>query len=625
MCGIAGIVSHNPSNIHLPILKKMSDAIAHRGPDGEGFWINDAHTVGFAHRRLSVIDLSEEASQPMHFFNSDENRNKRYTIIYNGEIYNYLEIRDELFSRGYQFKNRCDTEVILAAYDCYKEECLQYFDGMFAFAIWDNKEQTLFMARDRFGEKPFFYWHDAAQGFYFASEMKALWAAGIEKEIDQQVLLYYLAIGLSQFPAEKEKTFYKHIRSLPPAHYIKWDITQPAFTVKEYWDIDRHMQKDRGEEKTLEEFRSLFFTSIKRRLRSDVWIGTSLSGGLDSSSIVSVINNIITTEDYKSFSAVFPGYEKDESAYIAEVATAFGLDDYYIAPTAGDFVNDLDMLCYHHEQPFGSASVYTQYAVCKLAKQHNTKVLLDGQGADETLAGYHKYLHWYLQESLARQKFSTFIKEKAALQKNKLLLNWSYKNYISAYAPALTASALRKRQYKALTGNNELTEDFIRSFNIADKIYKPEVSRLNDILYFDTMQHGLDELLRIADRNAMSHGIEMRLPFLSHELVEFIFSLPSTYKIRNGYTKWLLRESVKYIIPSSIVWRKDKVGFEPPQKSWMDDPALIERIVDAKKKLADAGILKKEIADGITRSTGAYDRNNFDWRYLVAGNLLGKV
>lgn len=622
MCGIAGIVSHDPANIHLSVLKKMADAVSHRGPDGEGFWINDEHTVGFAHRRLSVIDLSEEASQPMHFFHNDPDQNNRYTIIYNGEIYNYLEIRDELFSRGYQFKNRCDTEVILAAYDCYKEECLQHFDGMFAFAIWDNKEQTLFMARDRFGEKPFFYWYDEQTGFYFAGEIKALWAAGIEKQVDEQALLYYLALGVTQFPNEKESTFYRNIKAIPPAHYVKWGIKNKSFAPVKYWDIDKNIHNDPGEKDAVEKFRSLFFTSVKRRLRSDVWIGTSLSGGLDSSSIVSVINNIITSEDYKSFSAVFPGYEKDESSYIKEVALAFGLDDYSIAPTADDFIKDFDTLCYHHEQPFGSASVYTQYAVCKLAKQHNTKVLLDGQGADEILAGYPKYFHWYLQELIATRKFAAFFKEKKALTQNNLLSGWNYRNYISAYAPALTASVLKNRQYKLLTGNTELTPDFIHSFNCANKIYKPEVRRLNDILYFDSMQMGLEELLRNADRNAMAHGIEMRLPFLSHELVEFIFSLPAAYKIQHGYTKWILRESVKYIIPSSIVWRKDKIGFEPPQKMWMAQPAFAERIRESRKTLAKSGILKIEMIHADTRSADAYERKNFDWRYLVAGNLL---
>ncbi|MFT3949671.1 MAG: asparagine synthase (glutamine-hydrolyzing) [Agriterribacter sp.] len=623
MCGIAGIVSHNPSNIHVPALKKMADTIAYRGPDGEGFWINGEHTVGFAHRRLSIIDLSAEASQPMHF--SPPGQPQRYTIIYNGEIYNYLEIREELFSRGYQFRNRCDTEVILAAYDCYKEDCLQYLDGMFAFAIWDEKEQTLFMARDRFGEKPFFYWYDVQQGFYFASEMKALWAAGIEKQIDEQALLYYLALGFTQFPHEKERTFYSNIKTIPPAHYIQWNTRHSTFRAVKYWDIDKRVQKDLGEAETLEKFRSLFFTSVKRRLRSDVLIGTSLSGGLDSSSIVSVINNIITTADYKSFSAVFPGYEKDESAYIDEVATAFGLDDYRVAPTAEDFMNDFDTLCYHHEQPFGSASVYTQYAVCKLAKKHDTKVLLDGQGADEILAGYSKYLHWFLQELISSGKFTAFSKEKTALQGNSQQLNWNYKNYVSAYTPALTASLLEKRAYKNLKNNTELNADFIQANNGINKVYKPEVHQLNDILYFDTMVMGLEELLRNADRNAMAHGIELRLPFLSHELVAFVFSLPAKYKIQQGYTKWILRESVKYIIPAAIVWRKDKVGFEPPQKMWMDQPALAGRIHEAKQRLSVAGILKKEIADTGTRSTDAYDRKNSDWRYLVAANLLSKV
>lgn len=623
MCGIAGIISRNTSLIYPDRLQKMADAVSHRGPDGEGSWINPGNTVGFAHRRLSIIDLSPEAAQPMHFSSPFSEYKNRYTIVYNGEIYNYLEIREELFSKGYFFQNRCDTEVILAAYDYYKTDCLQHFDGMFAFAIWDEKEQTLFAARDRFGEKPFFYFFDETDNtFYFASEMKALWAVGIEKELDRQALLYYLALGFTQFPTSKEKTFYKNIKALQPAHYITWQIGEELLITHRYWDIDKTNNFNAGEKEAVEMFRSLFFTSIKRRLRSDVLTGTSLSGGLDSSSIVAVINNLITSENYKSFSAVFPGYEKDESSYITAVVSAFGLNEHTTAPDAASFINDFEKLCYHHEQPFGSSSVYTQYAVCQLAKQNNTKVLLDGQGADETIGGYSKYMHWYLQELLARKEFSLFAKEKAALQENNIPFEWSYKNYIAAYAPGITASSLQKRAFNNLSNNNELTTDFISAFTDKGDIYKPGVQRLNDILYYNVMQFGLEELLRNADRNSMAHGVEMRLPFLSHELVEFIFSLPAEYKIQSGYPKWILRESVKYIMPASVTWRKDKIGFEPPQNEWMKNSVLQEWVLNAKQKLCTAGILKKDTLDKPVRPAGAYEADNYDWRYLIAGTLL---
>jgi asparagine synthase (glutamine-hydrolysing) len=620
MCGIAGIVSQDASQIHIGRLKAMNDAIAHRGPDGEGFWINPSNTVGFAHRRLSVIDLSAAAAQPMHLATTDPL--PRYTIVYNGEIYNYLEIRDELFSKGYIFQSRCDTEVILAAYDHYKEECLRHFDGMFAFALWDEAEQTLFIARDRLGEKPFYYtMGNAGDTFLFASEMKALWAAGIEKKADRQSLLYYLGAGLTQFPMEKSRTFYANIQSLPPAHYIKWQIAAQQFAVKRYWDI--HPKHDFiSRERATEQFRSLFFTSVKRRLRSDVRTGTSLSGGLDSSAIVGVINNLITTENYKSFSAIFPGFEKDESRYIEAIAATFGLDDYTTTPSAETMVNLFEKLCYHQEQPFGSAGIYTQYEVCKLARKHGTKVLLDGQGADEILGGYSRHIHWYLQELLVKRKFNLFSREKNALQENNIAFQWGYRNYLAAFAPASTATALKRKEEKNIFTNTELTREFISAYFEKNKIYKRSVSSINDILYYDVMETGLEELLRYADRNAMAHGIEMRLPYLNHELVEFVFSLPAAYKIHQGFTKWILRESVKYIIPPAIAWRKDKVGYEPPQAQWMKHASFESLVINARKKLAASGILRKEIADIPVRPSAAYARDNYDWRYLVAAAFI---
>ena len=234
MCGIAGIISQNRSVINYVVLKKMADSLAHRGPDGEGHWINKNHCAGFAHRRLSIIDLSSEAAQPMHYM-------QQYSIVYNGEIYNYLELKKELKKSGYHFNTSSDTEVILAAYDCYKENCLQYFDGMFSFAIWDEKEQTLFAARDRFGEKPFYYYYEKDL-FAFASEMKALWAAGIEKSVEKKMILNYISLGYVQNPANKSQTFYKNIFSLPPAHFLSFNVNSNHLLIENYWDIDKQAQ-----------------------------------------------------------------------------------------------------------------------------------------------------------------------------------------------------------------------------------------------------------------------------------------------------------------------------------------------------------------------------------------------
>jgi len=613
MCGIAGIISKNTSSINEGILKKMTDAIAHRGPDGEGFWINKNNCVGFGHRRLSIIDLTNAGAQPMHYHD-------RYTIIHNGEIYNYIELKEQLSKLGYTFQSQSDTEVILAAYDKYKEACLQHFDGMFAFAIWDEKEQTLFCARDRFGEKPFHYSFDETQ-FSFASEAKALWTSGIEKKTNYPLLLNYLVLGYTETAADHTITFFQNIFSLPAAHYLSFNYREFTFTISRYWDCDKETKISMSEEDAIEKFNQLFTASIKRRLRSDVTLGISLSGGLDSSSIIASINKIQGTNSLQTFSAVFPGFEKDESKYIQSVTEKFNLKNYSVTPTADDLIKSLEKLCYHQEIPFTSSSIFAQYKVFELAKQQNVKVLLDGQGADEILAGYNKYIHWYLQELLAARNLK-FNKEKRALKKNKISFTWNIKNYVAAWFPAQATYQLEKRETKKLLHFPDITNDFKNAYLDKQSILKPIVFKLNDALYFSTFQSGLEELLRYADRNSMAHGREVRLPFLNHELVQFIFSLPSHFKIHNGYTKWLLRKSMENNLPESIVWRKEKIGFEPPQKNWMENILLQEYLHEAKSNLVKEGILKSSALNKKIQPHNAYAAENFDWRYLIAATCI---
>ena len=530
----------------------MTDSIAHRGPDGEGFWINGNNHAGFGHRRLAIIDLSGQASQPMHYVG-------RYSVVHNGEIYNYIELREGLKKKGYSFRTGSDTEVILAAYDCYKAECLQYFDGMFAFAIWDEKEQTLFCARDRFGEKPLYYCFDEEQ-FIFASEAKALWATGLEKKANQPLLLNYLALGHTQTPVDKTITFYQEIFSLPPAHFLELHLSTFLFQLTDYWDCNKETRISISEDNAAEKLNELFFASVKRRLRSDVPIGTSLSGGLDSSSIAAVINEINANSfSHKTFSATFPGFDKDESKYVSLAVKKFNLENYSVTPTADGFIKDLEKLCYHQETPFSSSSVYAQYKVFELAGQHRVKVLLDGQGADEVFAGYTKYIHWHLQE-LIRANLLAAGKEINALRKNKIPFEWGWKNYLAAWFPAQAANQLEKKEARKLLKQPDIADDFKQQYFDRQTIYKPLVIKLNDILYFNTLQQGLEELLRYADRNSMAHSREVRLPFLSHELVQFIFSLPGSFKIRNGWTKWILRKTMENKLPSEIAWRSDKIG-----------------------------------------------------------------
>ncbi len=621
MCGIAGILSPDTKNVTRQRLQKMTDALQHRGPEEEGFWLNEEQTIGLGHRRLSIIDLSAAGSQPMLYLD-------RYTITYNGEIYNYIELKDTLSKKGYYFTSECDTEVVLAAYACYSKDCLQYFDGMFAFAIWDKVEQTLFCARDRFGEKPFYYtFLQKHNQLVFASEMKALWAAGVYKKMDNEMLLNYLTLGWVQNPVNKQQTFFEDIISLPPSHYLLYKFSgnnEPYLEVKSYWDINKESRIAAGSDDFVKQnFLELFTTSVKRRLRSDVAIGSSISGGLDSSSIVAMVNKLLDNAGkHKTFSAVFPGFEKDESKQIGEVAEYFTLTNYKVTPTADDFIYDFGKLIYHQEEPFQSSSIYAQFKVYELAKQKGVTVILDGQGADETMAGYSKYYHWFWQEKIAGCNLKEAKSEINSAKKNGQQIKWGWKNYLAAFLPQLTANQLQNNSYKKQSNHPDLTYDFFLHNYNKTKTIKPPVTKLNDILYFNTMQFGLEELLRYADRNAMAHSREVRLPFLNHELVQFIFSIPSSFKIKEGFTKHVLRMSMNDLLPQSIVWRKDKVGFEPPQKQWMQHTRVEEYIMESRRKLVHQGILKQDVLQKPVRHHSAHAAENFDWRYLCAAQCM---
>lgn len=596
-------------------LKPMTNSLAHRGPDGEGIWINSSGETGFGHRRLSIIDLSDAGKQPMSYAD-------RYHIIHNGEIYNYPEVKEELQKKGYSFFSKTDTEIIAAAYDRWKEDCLDHFDGMFAFAIWDEKEKELFAARDRFGEKPFFYFFNDEQ-FVFASEIKALWAAGIERKPNLKMLFNFITIGYVDNPNQPEETFFENINKLPAATSLKYKLSDNELSFEKYWDIDLDDKRRKiSDEEAIEQFSELFSTSVKRRLRSDVSIGTSLSGGLDSSSVVATSYKLRAASDsHKCFSAAFPDFEKDESGFSKQVADTFHLQQFITNISVEDLISDFEKFFYQQEEPVTSASGYAQYKVFELAKQQDVKVLLDGQGADEILAGYHKYYKWYWQELFHNRKLLRSGELRAA---KKLGVNESFgfKNIIASLFPEL-ASVILERQYllNALR-QEDLMHDFIKLQSREAYYATPPYFNLNGVLYFNTCMHGLEELLRYADRNSMAYGREVRLPFLNHELVEFIFSLPAGFKIRNGWTKWLLRETMKNELPGEIVWRKDKVGFEPPQQQWMQHSKMQEIIFESKKKLVSEKILKQEVLNKKIVPKPAYDDDNFDWRYLATSFLF---
>jgi asparagine synthase (glutamine-hydrolysing) len=618
MCGIAGIISNDHLLVSEERIKKMTAALAHRGPDGEGHWINSAIALG--NRRLSIIDLTEAGNQPMHYLD-------RYVIIHNGEIYNYIELKEELQKKGYRFFSKTDTEVIAAAYDNWKEECVDRFDGMFAFAIWDKKEKELFAARDRFGEKPFFYFIDKDQ-FLFASEMKALWAAGIEKKVNLKLLFNYLTIGYVDNPNIPEETFFENILKLPAAGYLKFSMSNFQCSIFNYWDIEiENENKNIDDAEAIVKFGNFLERSVKRRLRSDVPVGTSLSGGLDSSSVIATLHSLTTHLPVRNglpltaFSAVFPNFEKDESSYATTIAAKFHLDHFTTTPTAACLYDELEKLFYYQEEPFSSASIYAQYKVYQLAKQKGTTVLLDGQGADEILAGYHKYYKWYWQELFRKRKLSSSYELPAAKQLG-IAEKFTWKNRVAALFPEFATIVLERQYLVNALKHEDLTKVFIQLQSKEAYYITPEIFSLNGVLYFNTCMHGLEELLRYADRNSMAHSREIRLPFLDHEMVEFIFSLPANFKIRNGWTKWLLREAMKNKLPDEIVWRRDKTGFEPPQQEWLSNENIQELVINAKQKLVDEKILKPEVLLKPVIAKPAHERDNYDWRYLSSAFLF---
>lgn len=548
MCGIAGIFNISGEKVQVESLKKMTDSIAHRGPDGEGFWLNSNETIGFGHRRLSIIDLSDGGRQPMHYLQ------KRYTIVYNGEIYNYLELKKELEKAGYHFQSESDTEVMLALYDFKKEACLYDLDGMFAFAIWDEQEQELFCARDRFGEKPFHYFYNQ-KTFVFASEAKALFALGIKKEIDLVKLQGYITNAVNEYPTE---TYFRDILKLEQGNFLK--IKNGEMSIKRYFDLYVETKIFyKNENDYAEHFDELFMTSIKRRLRSDVPVGTSLSGGLDSSSVVCYIHKALNGSlNQKAFSARFYDHRHDEGKWIDIIKNKTGVQHFNVYPNPENTCKDINKMTWSHETPLGSLSNCAQYYVMELAKKNNVTVILDGQGADEFLAGYEPYAQYSQWEHFYNFKFRKFLKER----------NIHYKKY---------GNRLRLGYYFI---PKSLFSKFFLPGNTDNRYFQSLKSKLR----FDLKYH-LPELLTYADRNAMIHSVETRLPFLYHELVNFVLACPTPLIFDNVTTKVILRNAIKGTVPDEIVNRLDKLNYNPRQDVWLHYFEIPEKFLPKKFSL----------------------------------------
>jgi asparagine synthase (glutamine-hydrolysing) len=623
MCGIAGIVSVNKNEVSQQRLKLMTDIIAYRGPDGEGQWISENGNVGLGHRRLSIIDLTHNADQPMHYMD-------RYTIIFNGEIYNYIELKEKLIKQGYLFKTESYTEVLMALYDKEKENCLSLLDGMFSFAIYDTKENQIFAARDRFGEKPFYYNYEPGKHFIFGSEMKCLWVSGIKKEVNNHMLFAYLNYGILQNQRNENETFYNNCTNLPHRHYLKLSVNNCLLSLTKYYDISiNNINHTITEAQAKEKFRELCYTSVTRRLRSDVTVGSSLSGGLDSSLIVCIIDQLKkgTQQKQNTFSAIFPGYAKDERKYIDYVIERTNVLPHFITPHDDGLIEDMEKLSWHQEEPFGTASIYAQFCVMRLAKENNVTVLLDGQGADEYLAGYHSYYHQFFNDlrknypGISQIQYNEYLQLRKGNNINPSMKK-DLKYFVRLGIPGILKTGKNLVNYYNHKKSSFFSEEFYIT-NIKDNpIPYSYFKDLNTALYHDILQGELQILLRYCDRNSMAQSREVRLPFLYHELVEFVFSLPPYFKINKGWTKWIMRTAFDNILPEQIGWRKDKIGYEPPQNNWLQNKNVQEKIHESKRKLYKHNIIsKKEFERNISLSSSS-EVNNKKWEIWMAGEMF---
>lgn len=545
MCGITGVIALN--NVNKGIVEKMTNVISHRGPDGEGFFYGDNYVFG--HRRLSIIDLSEAGKQPMTYLES------RYIITFNGEIYNYLELKDELECNGYKFKTNTDTEVIMASYDFWGVDCLNKFNGMWAFVLFDKVKQMFLLSRDRFGIKPLYYY--CSNGvFVFASEIKSLLSCDyVKTEINNEYIQSYIKEGPIDYGRE---TAFNNIFRFNFSSYVECDLNtliQNKWTYEKYWEypkvtLSKQPFNKIEAEKYAKKYYNLLKDSVKLRLRSDVKVGSALSGGLDSSSIVYLVNKILREEGktdlQETFSSVYK-HEKtkdcDESEYVNILAKDLKVNSNQIEPNEEDIPEEHEKMIYMMETPPESTCM-SGWHTFKKVKEVGVTVSLDGQGADEQLAGYLSYLMPYFASMPILKivkEVKSFIKvpyAKGAILKGVIM------NLLAIFLSKKVANRIYYKKYK---------QNFI--FDLNEKLK-------ND---FETSLVGL---IHYSDHVSMGHSIESRMPFMDYRLVEFLATVPIEYKLHNGWTKYIARLAFDKKIPDEITWRKDKMGWPIPEDYW---------------------------------------------------------
>jgi len=535
VCGIFGAVSFREPFSDAEVSKFLDavDMVHYRGPDNRDFFLSDDRKVFLGHRRLSIIDLSSEGNQPLVI--------NDMAIIYNGEIFNYLELRRELENLGVSFKTNTDTEVILRVYQQYGTKGFEKLNGMWAFAILDLREKKLILSRDRFSIKPLHYL-SLGNHLYFASEIKQLLAFLPKREINEEQMFVFLEQGIVDYDIN---TFIKGIKKVEAKHNMIVDLTSEKTVSEKYWDYTFKEISDL--DSAIDEFRELFFDSVKLRLRSDVKLGALLSGGLDSSSIVVACNSLQPVESY---SVVTREKKYSEEQYIDILTTRLSIPNKKLFFTPTHVLDNLYNVLYHQDEPFAGMSIVAQYMIFnKIKSETDVKVVLSGQGADEVLMGYLKYYFMYLKEAISKGKLIHFFSEALGSFVNHTAL-WQFdlrsgKRYLGSLAK-LPFVSTHKKSLEAIGS----------------------AKTLRDRQILDLDKYSVPVLTRYEDRNSMANSIEVRNPFLDHRLVNFCLSLPENYKIRNGWSKFILRESMKEL-PNEIRWRRDKKGFVTPEALWL--------------------------------------------------------
>ncbi len=602
MCGIAGFIDKRLDEQSRPrVLESMLESIAHRGPDARGRHFDG--NIALGHNRLSILDLSAEGNQPMC-------RGSAW-IVFNGEIYNYIELRDLLKrEHGMQFSTGTDTEVILAAYHVWGRDCVERFVGMWSFALWDTERRQLFCSRDRFGIKPFHY---ILQGerFYFGSEVKALYSCPLfSADVDEFQVLVGLQLGWN---AWSDHTYYKEVKTLPAGHNLVW-YEGGMVEVYSYWSLTTIQSSAYDAEDAVEGFRERFDESLRLHMRSDVEVGACLSGGLDSSSIVSRLCRLNPSQRMKAFTIYYEGNGGvDERPWVKEVLNAYpNVEGFTHTPSDDEVAEVFADALWHADVPLSGSSPFSQYFVMQLAAKQGIKVLLDGQGADEMLGGYMHSFYRLIGGLMVQGRFPKAIQEWDA---HSRMQGFSLAKRTDSWLKSVLAGLRSEQHLYAFEYLNYLPFvglDKSVPFSIADQ----QGSRLNRFLHTLTTVSSLPTLLQFEDRNSMAFSIESRVPFLDHRLVEYVFSLQDSCKINRGVTKQVLRQSMVGTLPEAIAGRKDKKGFVTPgEVRWLRGP--LRFLLDQEFNSVD-WLNRKQIAQLISQFRKGDDTHaNLVWRLVV--------